>query len=223
MRLLLVFAVLILSQGAWGKNALLKGTGIASSHGGFLAFGPKTDFISRVVLDVSSRGVDLDSDDGRRLSRLGYKLEYDDGHEETLALVFQDGGEAKLLHHHSADKYPDPKAFGTSGTWSVEERSQRHVLDDELDIKVEFGKENGPKLKIFIVLRDITTTLVEGVTGEMHKIPDAKATINVVSSPGQGDRDIPTYEWDFSSLLDLNTLRETDNSADQLAKELLGY
>jgi len=219
MRLLLVFAVLIFSQGAWGKNSLLKGTGIASSHGGFIPFGPKTDFISRVVLDVSSRGVDLDPDDGRRLSRLGYKLEYADGHEETLALVFQDGGKAKLLHHHSDDKYPDPKAFSTSGTWSAEEWSQRN----ELDIKVEFGKENGPKLKIAIVLSDVTTTTVEGVTGEMHKIPDAKATINVVSSPGQGDRDIPTYEWVFSSLLDLNTIRETDNSADQLAKELLGY
>lgn len=217
MRLLLVFAVLILPQGALGKNALLKGSGIASSHGGFIPFGPKTDFLSSVVADISSRGVVLDPDDGKSLARLGYKLEYADGHEETLALVFQDGGKAKLLHHHSDDKYPNPEAFGTAGTWSAGEWSQH----DELDIKVEFGKENGPKLKISIVFNDIITS-AEGVAGEI-RIPDVRATISVVSSPGKDDRDIPTYEWNFQSLLDLNTLRETDNSADQLAKELLGY
>ena len=217
MRLLLVFAVLILPQVSAGKNALLKGRGIASSHGGFIPFGPKTDFLASVVADISSRGVVLDPDDGKSLSRLGYKLEYDDGHEETLALVFQDEGKAKLLHHHSGDKYPNPEAFATAGTWSAEEWSQH----DELDIKVEFGKENGPKLKISIVFNDIITS-AEGVDGEI-RIPDARVTISVVSSPGEGDRDIPTYEWDFQSLLDLNTLRETDNSADQLAKELLGY
>ena len=214
MRLLLVFAVLILTQGAQGKAALLKGSGIALSHGGIIPFGPKMDFLSMVVIDISSRGVELDPPDSLSLSRLGYKLEFSDGSEETLGLVFQDGGTVKLLHH-SSDEYPVP--VDSAGTWSAGEWSQQ----EELDIDVVFGDEQGPRLKIYITLGSPILS-AEGVSGEI-KIPDLIATIHVVSSPSQGARDVSTYERNFSSLLDLNSLRKTDNSANLLAKELLGY
>ena len=206
MKLLLLITVVILPWEAFGRNVLFKGVGTLSSSGGFLAFGPTEEFVARVII----------KHDREMLTHLGYKLEFDDGREEILSLIFQDTGKVDLVRNTGEGH----GSLEMSGSWST-----AGWADDDPDIyeaiesiKAELGDiETGPTLEIFIMLVEMTTPLKELDI----KIPDAKITIRAVSAPSRDARDVSTYKWDFSSLVDLNSLRDSDSSADQLVKELL--
>lgn len=206
MKLLVLLAIVVLPWEAFGgRTVLFKGVGTLSSSGGFLAFGPTEEFVARVIV--------VHNED--MLTHLGYKLEFEDGREEIMSLIFQNTGKVDLVRNTGEGH----KSFDISGSWSTAGWFDGPDIYDAIEsIEAKFGDiETGPTLEISIMLVEMTTPLKELDI----EIPDAKITIRAVNAPSRDARDLSTHKWDFSVAVDLNSLRDSDSSTEQLAKELL--
>ena len=199
MRLSLLFIVFVVVC-PWqviAGSTLLRGTGTVSSAG-FLP--SRTEqFVATVVMGISN-------DD--RL-QIGYQAKFSDGSKEQLAIVLTQtdpevpSGEAQL-QTHSGSRHRGDGFSGMLGTWSETDDGYR----------VKFVKEDRSKLEIVIDIENSPTK----IAGDL--IPDMKVTITT-SDSAPDDRSELTVNWKILSRLDFNALmRDDDNSADSLLKEL---
>ena len=232
MKLLSIVFLIVLPCSALSKNLLFKGAGSLTSYAGSVADrglwtaeqAVEQKFIAHVVLNFShDGGVEIGNTDGKKLSRFGYKLEFTDGTEEFLALIFHDkdkrtGGLLRL----TGDRYPAENLLNVSVTWYAKSQSveANSDIDESIIIGVGLGRlgPDQPTLSLGIRLDEYLSKL----RNPGDEIPDMKLTIDTVGVPSAHNQDAPSHEWNFSAVVDLNTLRYTDNSADEMANLLWG-